>query len=193
MATATETAVREAKQFIGGDVGRCGRRRDVRGSRPVQRRGRRDRAGRNAGGRAPRDRRRGRGAFPEWSQSPPAQRQGIFLKAADILESPRRRDRRDARARDRLHVRLRDVPDELRAGPVPPGGGGGVLAARSDPSVGPSGDARDGHPQAGRRRRRDRALERRADPLGAVDRGAARAREHGRAEAVRSGRRSSAG
>ena len=28
-------------------------------------------------------------AFPEWSQSPPAQRQGIFLKAADILESRR--------------------------------------------------------------------------------------------------------
>jgi len=28
-------------------------------------------------------------AFPAWSQSPPAQRQGIFLKAADILESRR--------------------------------------------------------------------------------------------------------
>src|SRR4051812_34188459 len=28
-------------------------------------------------------------AFPEWSQSLPAQRQGIFLKAADILESRR--------------------------------------------------------------------------------------------------------
>ena len=28
-------------------------------------------------------------AFPEWSQSVPAQRQGIFLKAADILESRR--------------------------------------------------------------------------------------------------------
>ena len=26
-------------------------------------------------------------AFAEWSQSPPAQRQGIFLKAADVLES----------------------------------------------------------------------------------------------------------
>src|SRR4051794_7957718 len=28
-------------------------------------------------------------AFGEWSQTPPAQRQGIFLKAADILESRR--------------------------------------------------------------------------------------------------------
>jgi acyl-CoA reductase-like NAD-dependent aldehyde dehydrogenase len=28
-------------------------------------------------------------AFAEWSQSPPAQRQGIFLKAADVLESRR--------------------------------------------------------------------------------------------------------
>jgi acyl-CoA reductase-like NAD-dependent aldehyde dehydrogenase len=27
--------------------------------------------------------------FPEWSQSPPAQRQGVFLKAADVLESRR--------------------------------------------------------------------------------------------------------
>src|SRR5919198_4049263 len=26
-------------------------------------------------------------AFPEWSQAPPAQRQGIFLKAADLLEA----------------------------------------------------------------------------------------------------------
>jgi acyl-CoA reductase-like NAD-dependent aldehyde dehydrogenase len=29
------------------------------------------------------------GAFPEWAQSPPAQRQAVFLKAADILESRR--------------------------------------------------------------------------------------------------------
>jgi acyl-CoA reductase-like NAD-dependent aldehyde dehydrogenase len=28
-------------------------------------------------------------AFAEWSQSPPAQRQGVFLKAADVLESGR--------------------------------------------------------------------------------------------------------
>ena len=26
-------------------------------------------------------------AFPEWSQTPPAVRQGVFLKAADVLES----------------------------------------------------------------------------------------------------------
>ena len=37
---------------------------------------------------------------------------------------------------------------------------------------------------AGRRRRRDRALERGADPVGPLDRGAARARQHRRAEAV---------
>ena len=28
-------------------------------------------------------------AFPEWSSAPPAQRQGVFLKAADVLESRR--------------------------------------------------------------------------------------------------------
>ena len=43
----------------------------------------------------------------------------------------------------------------------------------------------DGPAPAGRGRRRDRALERGADPLGALDRGAARARQHRRAEAVR--------
>ena len=50
--------------------------------------------------------------------------------------------------------------------------------------VGQSRHVRDGSAQARRRRRRDRAVERGADPLGAVDRGAARARQHGRAQAV---------
>ena len=44
---------------------------------------------------------------------------------------------------------------------------------------------RDGAAPARRRRRRDRAVERGADPLRALDRGAARAREHRRAQAVR--------
>src|SRR5207253_1334429 len=48
-----------------------------------------------------------------------------------------------------------------------------------------SAGGRDGGAAAGRRRRCDRALERRADPLGALDRGAARARQHRRLEAVR--------
>ena len=66
-----------------------------------------------------------------------------------------------------------------------PGRGARLCAARAGDPLRPPGNAGDGDPQAGRRRRRDRALERRADPLGALDRGAARAREHRRAEAVR--------
>ncbi len=124
------------------------------------------------------------GAFPAWSQSLPAQRQAIFLKAADILES--RRDEivgllaRETGATFGFGMfQMSFVPGLLRQA-----AGRGVRAARPDHPLGPPGDARDGDPQAGRRRRRDRAVERRADPLGALDRGAARAREHRRAEAV---------
>ena len=81
-------------------------------------------------------------------------------------------------------VRLRDVPAPLRARALPPGGGARVRAARRGDPV-RHGRVRDGAAAARRRRRRDRAVERGADPLRALDRGAARARQHGRAEAVR--------
>ena len=63
--------------------------------------------------------------------------------------------------------------------------GARLRAARRGDPVRHPGHVRDGHAPAGRRRRRDRAVERGADPVGALDRGAARARQHGRAEAVR--------
>ena len=88
MATAAETAVREAKQFIGGawtDAadGATFEDRDPYNGDVV--------AIVPAGGAE--DARRAidaaSAAFPAWSASPPAERQRIFLKAADILESRR--------------------------------------------------------------------------------------------------------
>ena len=134
--------------------------------------------------RPPRRRRAADAAFPAWSTTPPAVRQRIFLAAADILE--RRRDEVVAspRQRDGLHVRLRDVPDGLRPGPVPPGRRARLRPGRAGDPLGQSRDVRHGDPPTGRRRRRDRALERGADPVGAFDRVAARRGQHGRAQAV---------
>jgi len=88
MATAAETAVREAKQFIGGTWtdaadGATFEDRDPYNGDVV--------AIVPAGGAE--DARRAidaaSAAFPAWAASPPAERQRIFLKAADILESRR--------------------------------------------------------------------------------------------------------
>ena len=88
MATAAETAVREAKQFIGGTWtdaadGATFEDRDPYNGEVV--------AIVPAGGAE--DARRAidaaSAAFPAWSASAPAERQRIFLKAADILESRR--------------------------------------------------------------------------------------------------------
>src|SRR3954453_11085780 len=86
--TSVQREVREAKQFIGGQwtdasEGATFEDRDpftgdVVANVPA---GTRDDARRAIEAAA--------AAFPEWSQSLPAQRQGIFLKAADILESRR--------------------------------------------------------------------------------------------------------
>ncbi len=97
---------------------------------------------------------------------------------------PPRRDRRPARAGDGVHVRLRHVPDALRPGAPAPGGGDPVRAAGSGAAHRYAGPDGDGDPETRRRRRGDRAVERGAHPPGAVDRGAARARKHGRAQAV---------
>ena len=123
-------------------------------------------------------------AFEGWRATPPAERQRIFLKAADLLE-----ERRD----EVVSMLARETGSTFGFGmfqsffvpePLPAGGGARVRAARAGHPV-RHGRVRDGHPPAGRRRRRDRALERGADPLGALDRRAARARQHGRAQAVR--------
>jgi len=86
--TSVQSDVREAKQFIGGQwtdasEGATFEDRDpftgdVVANVPA---GTRDDARRAIAAAA--------AAFPEWSQSLPAQRQAIFLKAADILESRR--------------------------------------------------------------------------------------------------------
>lgn len=86
--TSVESDVREAKQFIGGEWseasdGATFDDRDPFTGDVVARvpAGTRDDAKRAIEAAAR--------AFPEWSQSLPAQRQAIFLKAADVLESRR--------------------------------------------------------------------------------------------------------
>jgi acyl-CoA reductase-like NAD-dependent aldehyde dehydrogenase len=86
MATATETAVREVKQYIGGTWGDAADGATFEDRDPyngevvaiVPAGGAED--ARNAIDAAA-------AAFPAWSASAPAERQRIFLKAADILES----------------------------------------------------------------------------------------------------------
>ena len=69
-------------------------------------------------------------AAPAWAQTPPAVRQGIFLKAADVLES-RQDEVVSLLARETgSHVRLRHVPDALRAGALPPDGRARLRAGR---------------------------------------------------------------
>ena len=122
-------------------------------------------------------------AFPEWSRTPPAVRQGIFLKAADVLES-RQDEVVSMLAREtgctfgfgmfQMHF----VPGLFRQA--------AALAYAPLGEVIPSdtGAFAMGIRRPGRRRRRDRALERGADPVGALDRRAARPRQHGGAQAV---------
>ena len=119
-------------------------------------------------------------AFAEWSQAGPGQRQAVFLKAADILESRRDEVVEMAGQGDRLQLRLRHVPDGLRARPLPPGGRGRIRAARPGAPVRPARRVRDGRPPPGRRRRRDLAVERGADPVGSRDRRPDRLRQHRR-------------
>ena len=84
-ATRADTGIREYRQFIGGEwVGTGGRTFEDRdpftgetvGLVPA---GTREDARRAVEAAA--------AAFPDWSQTPPAQRQRIFLKAADVLEA----------------------------------------------------------------------------------------------------------
>ena len=70
-------------------------------------------------------------AFPAWSQTPPAERQRIFLEAADILEGRQTEIVERARPRDRMRLRLRRCPVDVRAEPLPPGGGARLRAART--------------------------------------------------------------
>ena len=122
-------------------------------------------------------------------------RQGIFLKAADVLES-RQDEVVSMLAREtgctfgfgmfQMHF----VPGLFRQA--------AALAYAPLGEVIPSdtGAFAMGLRRPGRRRRRDRAVERGADPLRPLDRRAARARQHRRAQALRvvaAGRRASSG
>ena len=164
-------------------LGRRGRRPHVRGSRSVHRRARgRGRSG-HPRGRAPRGR-GGSGSGAGLGADSAGRAPGHLLEGRRRAREPPGRGRLAARARDRVHVRLRHVPDALRAGALPPDRGARLRAGRRGDPV-RHGRLRDGAAPAGRRRRGDRPLERRADPVRPLDRGAARARQHRRAQAVR--------
>ena len=159
-------------------VGRRRRQRDLRGPRPVHRRGGGDRSrgrprGRAAGGRGR------RGGLPDLVEDAACRTAADLPEGGGHPREPRRRGRLHAGPRDGRELRLRHVPARLRPRPLPPGRGLRLPADRPGHSV-RHGPVRDGDPQARRRRRRDRPLERGPDPVRALDRGAARAREHGR-------------
>ena len=123
-------------------------------------------------------------AAPAWAQTPPAVRQGVFLEAADLLEG--RRDevvsllgRETGSTFGFAMFQLHFVPGLFRQA------AGAAYAPLGEVLPSDPGCLGDGYPPAGRRGGCDRAVERRADPLGPLDRRTARAREHCRAEAVR--------
>ena len=181
--TSVQTGMSEYQQFIGGEwtPGEGGTFEDrdpftgdVVATAP---------AGTRADARA-RDRGCGRGV-PGLVADRPGRAAADLPKAADVLESRLRRGRRRcSRARPAATFGFGMFQMGFVPGPAPPGGGARLRADRRRSSRRTPGTLRDGAPPAGRRRRRDRAVERRADPLGALDRRAARARQHGRAEAV---------
>ncbi len=89
-------------------------------------------------------------AWPQWAQTPPAERQRVFLAAAGHLE--RRRDEIvpvRLRPGDGLHVRLRHVPAGVRPRALPPGGCARLCAAWSGDPLRPPGNAGAGNPQTG--------------------------------------------
>ena len=122
--------------------------------------------------------------FAAWAATPPAVRQGVFLKAADVLES-RHDEVVSLLARETgstfgfAMFQMHFVPGLFRQA-----AGARVLADRRGDPV-RHRRLRDGPAAPGRRRRCDRAVECGADPVRALDRRAARARQHRRAQAVR--------
>ena len=183
MMAAVESEVLEGRQFIAGEwVASAGGETfddldpftgDVVGKMSGRHAGRRAKGRRGSCGRVPGvvDRASGRTAagLPQGGRR--SREQG-------------RRGRLAARSRDRRHLRLRHVPAPFRGRAVPPGGWNRVRADGRDHPLGHR-RLRHGASPPGRRRRRDRALERGADPLRALDHRAARARQHGRAQAFR--------
>src|SRR5207248_8058973 len=89
------------------------------------------------------------------------------------------------RRRNRMHLWLWHVPDNLHAELVAPGRRTRLPASRRDPPGRSAGRLLHGCPPAGWRRRRPRPLERAADPVAALDRDAARLWQYGRAETLR--------
>ena len=117
MATTMSADRRSIGQFIGGDVGRRRGRSDVRGPRSVH-------AATSSRRSRPPARARTRGApieaaaaaFPAWSQTPPAARQRDLPQGRRRPRAPRgTRSSSCSRARPGCTLRLRDVPDALRA------------------------------------------------------------------------------
>ena len=182
MSTQTETGI-DTEALHRGRVRRGRGRPDVREPRPLERRRRlrrreRERGGREAGGRGCR-----RG-LPRVVPHAAGRAAGHLPEGGRRARVAPGRGRVDAGAGDRMHVRLRHVPDAFRPGSLPAGGGARVRAARRGDPLG-HGRVRDGHQAPGRRRRRDRALERGAHPVRALDRRAPRPRQHRGAQAVR--------
>ncbi len=182
--SATDTRAKDCRHLIGGAVGRLRRGPQVRRSRPLHGRRGRERRGGRARRRPPGDRGRARGVRHLVAGRPrPAP--GRLPEGRRRARVAPRRGGRVAGEGDRVQLRLRHVPDGLRAGPLPPGRGGGVCAARPGDPLRHARRVCDGRAPARRRRRGDLAVERGPDPLGPRDRRAARVRQHGRPLPIR--------
>ncbi len=122
-------------------------------------------------------------AFPAWSETPPAARQQIFLKAADILEARGEEvvswlTRETGATFGMAMFQLHFVPGLFRQAAALPYQSTGEIIP-SDMGAFSMGLRRPVGVVGG-----DRAVERGADPVGSLDRRSARTRKHRRAEAV---------
>ena len=125
-------------------------------------------------------------AFPEWAATPPAVAPGDLPQGGRHSREPAGRGRVDC-SRARRAARSASGCSRCTSPPACFRQAAALAYAphrRGDPLGHPGSDG-DGCAAAGRRRRRDRAVERGADPLAALDHRAARARQHRRAQAVR--------
>ena len=154
--SATDTSVRECQHFIAGKWAEPGGGRRFDDSDPytgdvVAHVPAGDRADARSAVEA------AAAAFEEWSQSPPIVRQGIFLKAAEILEG---------RSDEIVEWLARETGCSFGFGMFQMGfvpglfrqaAGAAYAPTGTDPAVRPAGRLRDGGAKAGRRGRGDRA------------------------------------
>ena len=124
-------------------------------------------------------------AFPAWSKTGPGERRALLMKAADVLASKVGEFTRLMIEETGATGALGRLQRDARRQHAARGGGDDHADLRRGHPVRQAGLAGDGHPPAGRRLRRHRAVERAGHPRHARGRDAARLRQHRGAEGLR--------